>query len=62
MKRRNPEHGITEDDFVALLETQLSRKSWPVGQVVEVMQGREGLVHLARTRIRKLGQLEKAIV
>ena len=41
-----------EGDLVLVLKHQLARNEWPVGWVVTIQEGTDGLVQLARVKVR----------
>ena len=49
-KWQEPQRNVQEGDLVLLLERQLPRNEWPVGRVVAVQPGPDGLVRSARVR------------
>ena len=51
-KWQDPRRNMKEGDLVLVLEQQLARNQWPVGRVLEVHEGADGLVHSARIRVR----------
>ena len=51
-KWQEPQRNVREGDFVLVLEHQLARNQWPVGRVLDVRKGKDGLVRSARVRVR----------
>ena len=57
---QEPQRNVRTDDLVLVLERQLPRNEWPVGRVVEVRPGMDGLVRAARVRTKE-GELLRPI-
>ena len=51
-KWQEPQRNVKEGDLVLVLEHQLARNQWPVGRVLAVHEGADGLVQSARIRVR----------
>ena len=46
----HPTHNLKEDDVVMLVEPNAKRGEWPLGRVIEVFPGNDGLVRVARIK------------
>lgn len=51
-KWQEPQRNVKEGDLVLVLEHQLARNQWPVGRVLAVHTGADGLVRSVRLRVR----------
>ena len=51
-KWQDPQRNVRKGDLVLVLEQQMTRNRWPVGRVLEVHEGADGLVRSARVRVR----------
>ena len=51
-KWQEPQRNVKEGDLVLVLEHQLARHQWPVGRVLAVHKGADGLVRSARICVR----------
>ena len=50
-KWQEPQRNVREGDLVLVLERQLARNQWPVGRVLAVHEGADGLVRLGDSSI-----------
>ena len=45
-----PERNLQKDDIVLMIDKSQPRGAWPLGRVLEVKQGRDGLVRSAKIK------------
>ena len=59
-KWKTPKRSLLKNDIVIVIESSVPRNCWPLGRVLEVFSGRDGLVRTARIKTAK-GELVRPI-
>ena len=52
-----PQNNVKEDDLVLVMSSSTPRGNWPIGRVIKVYPGKDGLTRVVRVRV---GQQELA--